>query len=151
MTILSASSGSGRCNAFASSHGARIQTSQGISPTHDPFTDAVKLLVGETIQMAREMNQKRNGLIVSIVWMEPLGPPLHSQRRSGVMRAYSIITLVAVIIAGGGLKLAFFGAPPAAAVPSLASSSLDLYQMQQNAKDLPELKFRDMTFVFTSD
>jgi hypothetical protein len=26
MTILSASSGSGRCNAFASSHGARIQT-----------------------------------------------------------------------------------------------------------------------------
>ncbi|WP_414645440.1 hypothetical protein [Bradyrhizobium sp. 6(2017)] len=67
------------------------------------------------------------------------------------MRAYSIITLVAVIIAGGGLKLAFFGAPPAAAVPSLASSSLDLYQMQQNAKDLPELKFRDMTFVFTSD
>lgn len=27
MTILSAPSGSGRCNAFASSHGARIQTS----------------------------------------------------------------------------------------------------------------------------
>ena len=27
ITILSASSGNGRCNAFASSHGARIQTS----------------------------------------------------------------------------------------------------------------------------
>jgi hypothetical protein len=29
MTILSASSGSGRCNAIASSHGARIHTSAG--------------------------------------------------------------------------------------------------------------------------
>jgi hypothetical protein len=31
MTILSASSGSGRCNAFASSHGARIHTSRSSS------------------------------------------------------------------------------------------------------------------------
>ena len=31
MTILSASSGSGRCSAFASSHGARIQTSRSSS------------------------------------------------------------------------------------------------------------------------
>jgi hypothetical protein len=31
MTILSASSGSDRCNAFASSHGARIQTSHSSS------------------------------------------------------------------------------------------------------------------------
>ena len=67
------------------------------------------------------------------------------------MRAYFIITLVAVIFAGVGLKLALFGASPAEAVPSLQTSSLDLYQMQQNAKDLPEPKFRDMTFVFTSD
>ena len=31
MTILSASSGSGRCSAFASSHGARIHTSRSSS------------------------------------------------------------------------------------------------------------------------
>jgi hypothetical protein len=31
MTIFSASSGSGRCNAFASSHGARIQMSRSSS------------------------------------------------------------------------------------------------------------------------
>src|SRR6267142_5647148 len=31
ITILSASSGNGRCNAFASSHGARIQTSRSSS------------------------------------------------------------------------------------------------------------------------
>ena len=31
MTILSASSGNGRCNALASSHGARIQTSRSSS------------------------------------------------------------------------------------------------------------------------
>lgn len=31
MTIVSASSGNGRCNAFASSHGARIQTSRSSS------------------------------------------------------------------------------------------------------------------------
>jgi hypothetical protein len=31
MTILSASSGKGRCSAFASSHGARIQTSRSSS------------------------------------------------------------------------------------------------------------------------
>jgi hypothetical protein len=31
MTILSSSSGNGRCNAFASSHGARIQTSRSSS------------------------------------------------------------------------------------------------------------------------
>jgi hypothetical protein len=31
MTILSKPSGSGRCNAFASSHGARIQTSRSSS------------------------------------------------------------------------------------------------------------------------
>jgi hypothetical protein len=35
MRILSASSGNGRCNAFASSHGARIQTSRSSSVVRD--------------------------------------------------------------------------------------------------------------------
>ncbi|OAE99588.1 hypothetical protein AYJ54_33050 [Bradyrhizobium centrolobii] len=68
------------------------------------------------------------------------------------MRAYSTITLVAVILAGvGGLKLSLFGAPPAEAVSLLKTTSMDLHQMHENAKNLPELKFRDMTFVFPSD
>ncbi|MBR0697823.1 hypothetical protein [Bradyrhizobium lablabi] len=115
------------------------------------FIDAVKLLVGETIQMAREINQKQNRLTLSMFRSGAIGTSTAFATKERCMRAYSIITLVAVIIAGVGLKLALFGASPAEAVPSLQTSSLDVFQMQQNARDLPELKFRDMTFVFTSD
>ena len=46
-----------------------------------------------------------------------------------------------------GRKWAFFSAPTAeAVVPSVA---MDVFQMHQNVKNLPEQKMNDMTFVFS--
>jgi hypothetical protein len=48
------------------------------------------------------------------------------------------------------LKLTFFSAPPAeAVVPPVESVRMDVFQMQQNIKNLPEQKMNDMTFVFS--
>lgn len=63
---------------------------------------------------------------------------------------FTTIALVGIaLVAGVGLKLALFGAPHAAAV--VRSATLDVYQMQQNANGLPDLKFKDMTFVFLNE
>jgi hypothetical protein len=50
----------------------------------------------------------------------------------------------------GGLKLTFFSAPPAEAdARAVESLHIDLFQLQQNIKNLPEQKMHDMTFVFS--
>jgi hypothetical protein len=66
------------------------------------------------------------------------------------MRAHHAIAIVAVLLIGFGLKLTFFSAPPAeAVVPPVESVRMDVFQMQQNIKNLPEQKMNDMTFVFS--
>jgi len=66
------------------------------------------------------------------------------------MRAYhGIIAAVAVILVGFGVNLIFFSEPPAEAkLLSVNSVSMDISEMQRNAKNLPSQKFHDMTFVF---
>jgi hypothetical protein len=63
------------------------------------------------------------------------------------MRAHYTVVFVAIILIGLGLKLTFFAAPPAEAV--VARVSMDVFQMHQNAKNLPTQKIHDMTFVFS--
>ena len=65
------------------------------------------------------------------------------------MRAHHAIAIVAVILVGFGLTLIFSSAPIAVAdARVLKSVSMDISEMQQNAKNLPVEKFHDMTFVF---
>jgi hypothetical protein len=66
------------------------------------------------------------------------------------MRAYHvIITAVSVILISFGVKLIFFWAPTAeATILSVKSPSMDISEMQRNAKNLPMQKIHDMTFVF---
>jgi hypothetical protein len=66
------------------------------------------------------------------------------------MRAYhGIIAAVAVVLVGFGVKLIFFSEPPAEAkLLSVNSVSMDISEMQRNAKNLSTQKFHDMTFVF---
>jgi hypothetical protein len=66
------------------------------------------------------------------------------------MRAHHAIGIVAVILAGFGLKLLFFLAPIAEAdLLGVRSVGMDISQMHQNNKNLPEQKIHDMTFVFS--
>ncbi|MGA6969130.1 MAG: hypothetical protein WBZ51_36590 [Xanthobacteraceae bacterium] len=66
------------------------------------------------------------------------------------MRAYHAIGIVAVILVGFGLKLLFFSAPSAEAdLRGVRSADMDIFQMHQNNKTLPEQKIHDMTFVFS--
>ena len=66
------------------------------------------------------------------------------------MRAHHAIAIVAILLIGFGLKLTFFSPPPAeAVVPQVEIVRMDVFQMQQNAKNLPEQKMNDMTFVFS--
>jgi hypothetical protein len=66
------------------------------------------------------------------------------------MRAHHAIAIVAILLIGFGLKLTFFSAPPAeAVVPPVEIVRMDVFQMQQNIKNLPEQKMNDMTFVFS--
>jgi hypothetical protein len=67
------------------------------------------------------------------------------------MRRNSIITLLAVVVIGAGLKLALLSTPPARAVPAFKSGGLDIQQTQQNVTNLPVQKIHDMTFVFSAD
>jgi hypothetical protein len=67
------------------------------------------------------------------------------------MRRNSIITLLAVVVIGAGLKVALLSTPPAQAVPAFKSKGLDNQQMQQNITNLPVQKIHDMTFVFPAD
>jgi hypothetical protein len=66
------------------------------------------------------------------------------------MRTRHAIVIVALVLIGFGLKLTFFSAPPAEAdVPPVEIVRMDVFQMQQNIKNLPEQKMNDMTFVFS--
>jgi hypothetical protein len=66
------------------------------------------------------------------------------------MRAHHAIGIVAVILVGFGLKLLFFFAPIAEAdLLGVRSVGMDISQMHQNNKNLPEQKIHDMTFVFS--
>ena len=68
------------------------------------------------------------------------------------MRAYHAIGIVAVILVGFGLKVLFFSAPLAEAdLRSVRSVDMDISQMHQKNKNLPEQKIHDMTFVFSGD
>ena len=64
------------------------------------------------------------------------------------MRAHYAIGIVAIVLIGFGLKLIFFSAPPAEAV-AVESARIDVSQMHQNIKNIPEQKMHDMTFVFS--
>jgi hypothetical protein len=71
-------------------------------------------------------------------------------RTEDLMRAYHAIGIVAVILVGFGLKLLFFSAPSAEAdLRGVRSADMDIFQMHQNNKTLPEQKIHDMTFVFS--
>jgi hypothetical protein len=66
------------------------------------------------------------------------------------MRAHHAIAVVAIILIGLGLKLTLFSAPPADAdTRAVESLHIDVSQLQQNIKNLPEQKMHDMTFVFS--
>ena len=66
------------------------------------------------------------------------------------MRAHHAIAIVAILLIGFGLKLTFFSSPPAEAnVPPVEIVGIDVFQMHQNVKNLPEQKMNDMTFVFS--
>jgi hypothetical protein len=66
------------------------------------------------------------------------------------MRAHHAIAIVAIVLIGFGLKLAFFSAPTAEAdALSVESLRIDVFQLQRNIKNLPEQKMHDMTFVFS--
>ena len=75
--------------------------------------------------------------------------PIHKDGTA--MRRNSIITLLAVVVIGAGLKVALLSTPPAQAVPAFKSKGLDIQQMQQNITNLPVQKIHDMTFVFPAD
>jgi len=64
------------------------------------------------------------------------------------MRVHHAIAIVAVVLIGFGLKLTFFSAPPAEAVP-VEGMRMDIFQMHQNIRDLAEQRMHDMTFVFS--
>jgi hypothetical protein len=66
------------------------------------------------------------------------------------MRTHHAIAFVAIILIGLGLKLTLFSAPPADAdTRAVESLHIDVSQLQQNIKNLPEQKAHDMTFVFS--
>jgi len=72
------------------------------------------------------------------------------------MRTHHVIAIIAVILVGFGVKLFFFSAQTAEAdllsvtgSLSVKSVSMDVSQISQNIKNLPEEKIRDMTFVFS--
>jgi hypothetical protein len=66
------------------------------------------------------------------------------------MRVHHGIAIVAIILIGLGLKLTFFSARPAEAdAPPVETVRMDISQMHQNIKNLPEQRMHDMTFVFS--
>ena len=66
------------------------------------------------------------------------------------MRVHHGTAIVAILLIGFGLKLTFFSAPPAGAdAPPVETVRMDISQMHQNIKNLPEERMHDMTFVFS--
>jgi hypothetical protein len=65
------------------------------------------------------------------------------------MRAHHIFAVVAVILAGIGVKLPFLAAPTAEAESrSIASLSADISQMHHSIENIQVQKFHDMSLVF---
>jgi len=66
-----------------------------------------------------------------------------------IMRAHHVITIIAVILVGVGLKLLFFSAPTAEAVSlPVKSAGVDVSRLQQNAKNLPVEKLHGAPLTF---
>ena len=68
--------------------------------------------------------------------------------RRGRMRVHHAIAIVAVVLIVFGLKLTFFSAQPAEAIP-VEGMRIHISQMRQNIRNLPEQRMHDMTFVFS--
>jgi hypothetical protein len=66
------------------------------------------------------------------------------------MRAHHGITVVTMILAGFGLKLAFFTDPTVAADVSAQRAAIDISGMHRHIKNLPVENFHDMTFVISN-
>ena len=64
------------------------------------------------------------------------------------MRVHHGIAIVAILLIGFGVKLTFFSAAEADA-PPVEIVGMDVFQMQQNIKNLSEQRMHDMTFVFS--
>ena len=65
------------------------------------------------------------------------------------MRAHHLITVIAVILVGVGLKLLFFTAPAAEAVSlPVKSAGVDVSRLHQNARNLPVEKFHGAPLTF---
>jgi len=72
------------------------------------------------------------------------------QQPEDLMRVHHAIAIFAIVLIGFALKLTFFSAPPAEAdARSVESLRMDVSQLHQNIKTLPEHKMHDMTFVFS--
>jgi hypothetical protein len=66
------------------------------------------------------------------------------------MRAHHVIAVVAVILVGIAVKL--ITAPTAGADSlSIESGGLDVFQLHQDARNLPTQKFHNMALVFPGD
>jgi hypothetical protein len=61
------------------------------------------------------------------------------------MRSHYVITIIALVVLGFGVKLFFFPAPPAVANTNIG---IDVSEMHKNL-NLPQQKLHDMTFVFS--
>ena len=64
------------------------------------------------------------------------------------MRAHHTLGIVAALLIGFGIKLAFFPVPVATAAFSFTSGpTMDVSRMHEN-KQLPQQALRDMSFVY---
>jgi hypothetical protein len=60
------------------------------------------------------------------------------------MRSRYIAAMLAVLVAGFGIRWLFFANQPAEAQPEAGSSAtMDLFKMQKDSKDLPVLEIKD--------
>jgi len=81
------------------------------------------------------------------LWFDPV---MNFERIDGgnIMRGYHTLGIVAALLIGFAIKLAFFPVPVATAAFSFASGpTLDVSRMHEN-KQLPQQALRDMSFVY---
>jgi hypothetical protein len=64
------------------------------------------------------------------------------------MRTQHVIAFVAVILVGVGVKLISFAPTAEADSLTIRSAGFDVFQLHQKIKNLPVLKFRDMSVIF---
>ena len=107
--------------------------------------------VRETRFWKEEKSSKQTGYTLPKITQSSWRRKSPNSQRRKAMRRNSIITLLAVVVIGAGLKVALLSTPPAQAVPAFKSKGLDIQQMQQNITNLPVQKIHDMTFVFSAD